>query len=85
MAALGAAEPETILMRTLTMEGSTLRAGPRAFQLSKFDRIIVIGGGKAAGGMAAGLAKVLGDKVTAGIVNIPDSLPLPLPRCPQKV
>jgi glycerate 2-kinase len=80
MAALSAAEPETILKRALKVEGSTLRAGPRAFQLSKFDRIIVIGGGKAAGGMAAGLAKVLGDKVTAGIVNIPDSLP-PLPRC----
>jgi glycerate 2-kinase len=77
MAALSAAEPETILKRTLTVEGSTLRAGPRAFQLSKFDRIVVIGGGKAAGGMAAGLAKVLGDKVTAGIVNIPDSLPSP--------
>jgi glycerate 2-kinase len=78
---LSAAEPETILRRALTVEGSTLRAGSIAFQLSKFDRIIVIGGGKAAGGMAAGLEKVLGDKVTAGIVNIPDSLPSPLPRC----
>jgi len=79
-ASLGAAEPEIILKRTLTVEGSTLRAGPRAFHLSKFDRIIVIGGGKAAGGMAAGVAKALGDRVTAGIVNIPDSLP-PLPPC----
>ena len=80
IAALSAAEPETILKRTLAVKGSTLRAGPRASQLSKFDRIIVIGGGKAGAGMAAGLAKVLGDKVTAGVVNVPDSL-LPLPRC----
>ena len=70
-AALSAAEPETILKRTLTVEGSTLRAGPRTYQLSKFDRIIVIGGGKAAAGMAAGLANVLGDKVTAGIGQHP--------------
>jgi glycerate 2-kinase len=82
-AALRAAEPETILKRTLTVEGSTLRAGQRAFNLSKFDRIVVIGGGKAAAGMAAGLARVLGDKVTAGVVNIPDSLPPQLPRCPR--
>jgi len=79
-AALRAAEPETILKRTLTVEGSTLHAGATAFQLSRFDRIVVIGGGKAAAGMAAALAKLLGDKVTAGVVNIPDSLP-PLPRC----
>ncbi|MGH9919732.1 MAG: DUF4147 domain-containing protein, partial [Nitrososphaerales archaeon] len=81
-AALSAAEPETILRRWLTLKGSTLRAGSRVLQLSKFDRIIVIGGGKAVAGMAAALAKVLGDKVTAGIVNIPDSLP-PLPPCPR--
>jgi glycerate 2-kinase len=79
-AALSAAEPETILKRTLKVEGSTLHAGPKAFQLSKFGRIIVIGGGKAAAGMAVGVARVLGDKVTAGVVNIPDSLP-PQSRC----
>ena len=66
---------------TLEEGGSTLRAGSIALQLSRFDRILAIGGGKAAAGMAAGLEKVLGDKITAGIVNIPDSLPPPLPRC----
>jgi glycerate 2-kinase len=79
-AALSAAKPETILKHALALEGSTLHAGPRAFQLSRYDRIIVIGGGKAAGGMAAGLESVLGDKITAGIVNIPESL-TPLPKC----
>lgn len=79
-AALSAAEPEKILKRMLTLEGSTLRAGPRTYPLSKFDRIMVIGGGKAAGGMAAALEGILGDRVTAGIVNIPDSLP-PLAGC----
>ena len=40
----------------------------------------MIGGGKAVGGMAAGLERVLGERVTAGFVNIPDSL-APIPRC----
>jgi glycerate 2-kinase len=79
-AALRAADPETILNRALKLDGRALHVASRTFDLSKFDRIVVIGGGKATGGMALGLERILGDKITAGIVNIPDNLK-PIPAC----
>jgi glycerate 2-kinase len=79
-AALRAADPQTILDRTLKLDGRTLRVCSETFDLSMFTRIVVIGGGKAAGGMALALERILGNKITAGIVNIPDNL-APIPPC----
>jgi glycerate 2-kinase len=45
-----------------------------SFNLSKFDNIFVIGGGKASGAMAQALESILNEKITDGIVNIPEGI-----------
>ena len=60
------------MRNALRIDGSTLQAGHARFELSRYRRIMVIGGGKASVGMVAGLEHVLGGWITAGVVNVPD-------------
>jgi glycerate-2-kinase len=79
-AALDAADPRTILRGALSLNGDLLHVGSCSFDLSRFGRLIVIGGGKASGKMAAGLEDVLGHKISAGVVTIP-RYQRPKPSC----
>ena len=58
------------------------RPGPLADALAKAKRIIVVGGGKAGAGMAAGLEAGLADRLdrVSGIVNVPAGAERPLRR-----
>src|SRR5687768_11417408 len=80
-AAIAAAEPRAAVARALVLEGERLRVGGReVVDLAETDRVLVLGAGKAAGGMAAGVLDVLGERVSAGMVTIPDGhAPAPLP------
>jgi glycerate 2-kinase len=69
--ALNAADPKKLLIAMLSLENSCLRVGDLAFDLSKFKKLYVLGGGKAGGSMAEALERVLGKRITAGIVNVP--------------
>jgi glycerate 2-kinase len=71
-AALDAADPEQAVLRHLKFDGRALLAGHRRYRLSLFDRIRVIGAGKAAGAMARGVERLLGARISDGIVNVPD-------------
>ncbi len=74
-AALQAAEPGRLIKSKLrVVDGQLLLEGGK-YDLGKFRRILVIGGGKAAGQMARAVESVLGDWITAGIVNVPASEP----------
>ena len=70
--AILAADPGRLVSQNLRLEGKTLRIRSLRFDLTRFRRLLVIGGGKAAGKMALGLERVLGNHITAGVVNIPD-------------
>lgn len=72
-AALRAVEPERLVTSKLRLrEGRLTVEGARAgFDLARFRRVLVIGGGKAGAAMARGLESVLGDRITAGVVNVP--------------
>jgi glycerate 2-kinase len=72
--ALQAANPETILSQKIKLNGSELRVDSVRLDLSKFERILVIGGGKASAKMALAIESILGKRITGGIVNIPDYL-----------
>jgi len=48
-----------------------LEIGTLSFKLSKFKRVLVIGGGKAAAGMALEIEQILGVRITGGSVNTP--------------
>jgi glycerate 2-kinase len=68
-ASLKAADPAHGIERLLRIEGDTLRAGPHRYALSKFRSIHVIGAGKASAAMARTVEKLLGRRVTSGLVN----------------
>ena len=69
--ALLAADPRTILKNKLRVRENELRIGTLSFKLSKFQRVLVIGGGKATAAMALETEKILDGRVTGGSVNIP--------------
>ncbi|MBI4757968.1 MAG: DUF4147 domain-containing protein, partial [Chloroflexi bacterium] len=69
-AALAAVDPIEAVKRFVSLEDSSLRAGPRSYDLRRCQRIIVVGAGKASAAMAQGLEEVLGNHITAGLVNV---------------
>jgi glycerate 2-kinase len=69
--ALNAADPRRLLKSRVVLEGSCLRVNGISFDLKSFGNIYVVGGGKAGSSMAVTLEELLGQYLTAGIVNIP--------------
>jgi hydroxypyruvate reductase len=69
-AALDAADPAEAICRHVALRGETLTAGGRRYRLSSFERIWVIGAGKAGATMAAALEHLLGKRVAGGLVNV---------------
>jgi len=72
-AALAAVEPGGLITSKVRVVGGQLVVKNMKFELARFRRVLVIGGGKAAGPMARAIESVLGDRITAGVVNVPDS------------
>jgi len=73
-AALKAADPELSVRRHLRLDGDTLKVAGRKYPLNRFDRIHLIGAGKASAAMARAVARVLGRRVTSGFVNVQDGI-----------
>lgn len=73
-AAVAAANPERAVRDRLAVETDTdrLRLGDDAVDLSRFDRIVVAGGGKASVAVARGLESVVGERLDAGAVVTDD-------------
>ncbi len=76
-AALAAVDPAAAIRRQVRREGDTLFVGQRAYRLADYDRILVVGGGKAGSAMAAAVEDILGQRVTAGLVNVKHGYTLP--------
>src|SRR5277367_3718191 len=75
-AALDAADPQRAVFRHLAFDGRTLTAtataARRRYLLSKFDRVQVIGAGKASAAMAMAVERLLGRRISSGVINVPD-------------
>ncbi|MEF8806477.1 glycerate kinase type-2 family protein [Natronomonas sp.] len=67
-AGIDAASPETAVRRHCRLAGDTLHIRGEEYDLDTFDHILVLGGGKAADDLAAGLEAVLGDRIDSGVV-----------------
>jgi hydroxypyruvate reductase len=78
-AALAAADPDQAVQRAVKFDGRYLTAG-RRYDLNRFDRIQLIGAGKASRAMAQALERLLGRRLHAGFVNVPDGGATPLRR-----
>jgi len=70
--ALQAADPAGIVRKHLQLDGKLLHADDLHFPLNKYRRILVIGGGKASGGMAEEVERLLGKWITGGLIIVPD-------------
>ena len=65
-----AADPRQAITRNVTRRGDELKINGLTFNLSQFENVYVLGAGKASGAMAEAIEEVLGDKITAGFVNV---------------
>src|SRR5512136_1589402 len=70
-AALDAVEPGAAVRKHLRLSGSRLIvSGEQAYALDEFDRVLVIGAGKAGAPMAAAVADILGEWLSGGVVVV---------------
>ncbi len=68
--ALDAVNPREAIYNKVKVEGSKLTVEGKAYDLARFSRVYVVGGGKAGGSMAEAIESLLGDRLTGGVVNI---------------
>lgn len=73
-AALSAADPRVSVNKNVKLNGKTLHIMGKRYCLKDFDSIHVIGAGKASGHMAEALFNILQDRITNGLVIIPENL-----------
>ncbi len=66
--AIKAADPAECVRKVLHWDGDSLFAGDHRLASSEFDRVMVVGGGKAAATMAAAVEGVVGAKLSGGAV-----------------
>lgn len=81
-AALEAVEPGAAVRRHVRREDELLIVAGHRYALDSYDRVFVIGGGKAAVPMAVSVADILGQRLAEGVVvtkygHTPDGLRLP--------
>jgi hydroxypyruvate reductase len=67
-AGIEAAHPERVVVDAVCLEDDVLVVGDGRYDLSEFDEVVVVGGGKAADAVADALESVLGDRITGGAV-----------------
>ena len=77
-AALRAVDPVDAILRHVRREGESLLIGERRLELSNFDRILVVGAGKANAPMAQAVERLLGERVSDGVIVVKDGHGLPL-------
>jgi glycerate 2-kinase len=68
--ALAAVNPATAVMRQVRRQDDILKIGDRQYDLNRYDHVYVVGGGKAAAPMAQSIETILGDRLTAGVLNV---------------
>lgn len=69
-AGLRAADPVEAMARHVRLERGHLQVNGAKYDLSAFEGIYVVGAGKAAARMAQAVEQLLGERLTAGVVNV---------------
>ncbi len=73
-AGLDRVDPEALIGGCLRVDGNTLTADAgqdrRSYDLDRFERVVVIGFGKATARMAKALETVLGDRIDDGLISV---------------
>lgn len=69
-AGLSAVDPFAAIKREVQRQGDQLHVRERIYNLNQFQRIFVIGSGKAAACMALAIEELIGDRLAGGIVVV---------------
>lgn len=72
-AALKAADPMEAVLHHVRVKSGVLQVDGRRYRLSDYDRVRVIGSGKASARMALALERLFGNRIQGGWVNVPDN------------
>ncbi|MCP9452538.1 MAG: DUF4147 domain-containing protein [Nitrospira sp.] len=77
-AGLEAADPSRILPRHVSRRGRLLRIGRHLYDLACYDRLVVVGAGKASARMAQSLESIVGSRIAGGLVVVKTGHSAPL-------
>ena len=78
--ALKAVGAAAALRRAVVRQGHVLRIGTRRYDLTKYERVVVVGAGKATAAMARAIERVLGPRLHGGLVIVKYGHALPTSR-----
>ncbi|RBI59271.1 glycerate kinase [halophilic archaeon] len=67
-AGIEAAHPATVVGDSVALTGDELTVDGTVYDLSSYEDVVVLGGGNAAGTVAAALESILGERLTDGVV-----------------
>ena len=76
-AGLRAADPAYALLNRIHRTGHRLQVGRRSYDLRSFDRVVVVGAGKASARMVQALERVLGAYLNGGLIVVKTGHRLP--------
>jgi hydroxypyruvate reductase len=76
-AGIEAAHPRQVVPSSVSLADERLTVGDATYDLSAYEEILLVGGGKATGTVATVLAEVLGDRLTGGAIVTPESVSIP--------
>jgi glycerate 2-kinase len=77
-AALAAADPYNAVLNAASVEHDRLTIAGAKYDLAAFQRIIVVGAGKATARMALAVESLLGNRIDAGLIVVKDGHTAPL-------
>ena len=78
-AAVDAVRAKTLVQKNVRIEADRLHVKDSVWELSRFNRIVVVGAGKAATGMTQGLVNAVGSKLPiSGWINVPEGTETPI-------
>ena len=79
-AALQAVDPEAAIKRHVTLSDRSLEIGSRNYAMDRFEKIFVVGAGKATAPMARALEQILGGRIADGVIVVKDGHAVALDR-----
>ncbi len=70
MSAIDAVKPRPLIQNKVFLENDILEVGAHAFNLREYERIYIIGAGKASAMMAKALEEILESKIYYGVISV---------------
>jgi len=77
-AALNAVDPYNAVIKAVRVEHNQLHVDGFKYDLAKYDRIIVLGAGKATARMALAVESLLGERIVTGLIVVKEGHTVPL-------